>query len=94
MDALQRVGRVARDQLAGLDVARERHEADVGMRDEPLAGGHAVAGDDLQHARRDHVLRELDEAQQRERRLLGGFRICTLPAASAGPSFQTAIISG
>ena len=37
MHALQRVGRVPRDQLAGLDVAGERDEADVRVLDEPLA---------------------------------------------------------
>ena len=52
MHALQRVGRVPRDRLAGRDVAGQRHEPHVGMRDEPLADGDAVAGDDLQHARR------------------------------------------
>ena len=41
------------------------------MRDDPLADRDAVAGDDVQHARREHVLRELGEAEQRERRLLG-----------------------
>ena len=69
--ALQRVGGVLRDQLAGLDVARQRDEPDVGMLDQALACGHAVAGHDLQHAFRDHVLRQLDEAEQRKRRLLG-----------------------
>ena len=42
------------------------------MPDEGVAHGHAVAGDDLQHAGREHLLRELDEAQHRQRRLLGG----------------------
>ena len=42
-----------------------------GMLDEPLADRDAVAGHDLQHAGRDDLLRELDEAQQRQRRLLG-----------------------
>ena len=53
------------------DVAGQRDEADVGMRDEPRAGRHAVAGHRLQHAVRDHILRQLEEAKQRQRRLLG-----------------------
>ncbi len=71
MDALQRVRRVLRDRLARRDVAGQRHEPDVRMRDEPLAHGHAVAGDDLQHAGRNDLLRELHEPQERQRRLLG-----------------------
>ena len=70
MHALQRVGCVARDQLPGVDVAGERDKPDVGVLDEPLAGRHAIAGHDLQHAVGDDVLRELDEAKQRQRRLL------------------------
>ena len=38
----------------------------------PVADGDAVAGDHLQDARREDLLRELGEAQRRERRLLGG----------------------
>ena len=41
------------------------------MGHDPLADRDAVAGDDVQHAGRDRVLRQLDEAEQRERRLLG-----------------------
>src|SRR5205085_10859123 len=52
----------------------ERDEPDVRMRDEPLAHGNPVARHDLQHARRDHLLRELNEPQQRERRLLRGLQ--------------------
>ena len=71
MDALDRVGRRAGDRLAGLDVAGDRDHPDRRVLDEPLPDRDAVAGHDLQHARRDDLLRELDEAQQRERRLLG-----------------------
>ena len=42
------------------------------MAHERVADGDAVAGHDLEHARRHHLLRELDEAQHRQRRLLGG----------------------
>ena len=40
--------------------------------DERVADGNAVPGHDLQHAGRQHLLCELDEAQHRQRRLLGG----------------------
>ena len=71
MDALERVGGVAGDRLARLDVAGERDHPDRRMLDEPLPDRDAVAGHDLQHAGRDDLLRELGEAEERERRLLG-----------------------
>ena len=43
----------------------------VGMAYERVADRHAVAGHDLEHARREDLLRELDEAQRGQRRLLG-----------------------
>ena len=72
VDTLEVVGGGARDDLAGLDVAGERYEADVGVLHDRLAGGNAVAGDDVQDARRQDVGRELREAERGERRLLGG----------------------
>ncbi len=71
MDALERVRGRACDRLAGIDIARERDETDVRVLHDRLADGNAVAGDDVEHARREHVLRELGEAEQRERCLLG-----------------------
>ena len=59
------------DQLARCGVTGERDERDRGVPDERVADGHAVAGHDLEHARRQHLLRELDEPQHRQRRLLG-----------------------
>ena len=44
------------------------------MRDEALANGDAVARDDAQHAGGQNVLRELGEAKERQRRLLGGLK--------------------
>ena len=64
------------------------------MPDEASPAGIAVAGHDLQDARREDLLRQLDEAQHRQRRLLGRLEIWTLPAASAGPIFQIAMKSG
>ena len=37
----------------------------------PVADRHAVAGDHVEHAGREDLLRELDEAEHRQRRLLG-----------------------
>ena len=71
MDALQRLGGGSRNLLAGRDVAGQRHEADVGMLDDPGADRLAVAGDDVEDAGREDLLRQLGEAERRERRLLG-----------------------
>ena len=79
MDALQRVGGGARDDLPRLDVAGQRDEANVRVRDEPLAGRDTVARDDVQHARGQHVGGELGEAKQRERRLLGRLQHLRVP---------------
>ena len=95
VDALERVGRGAGDDLAGLDVAGERDHADVLVLDERLADRHAVAGDDVQHARREHVLRELRRSAAVVSGVCSaGFSTWTFPAASAGASFQIAIMSG
>ncbi len=69
--ALQRVGRVARDQLPGRDVAGQRDERDVRVPHEPVADRNAVARDHVEHAGREHFLRQLGKPQRRERRLLG-----------------------
>src|SRR5581483_6425415 len=79
VDALERVRGVTRDRLAGRDVSREGDEANVGMRDEALANGDAVARDDAQHAGGQNVLRELGEAKERQRRLLGGLEDLAVP---------------
>ena len=72
MDALEvRLRRAGRDQPAGLDRAGQRDEPDLRMADERVAGGNAVAGDDLEHAGGQELLRELGEAERRQRGLLG-----------------------
>ena len=72
MDALQvRLRRAGGDQPAGLDRAGQRDQPDLGVADECVAGGDAVAGDDLEHAGRQELLRQLCEAERRQRRLLG-----------------------
>ena len=71
VDVLDRVGRVLRDQLAGGRVAGERDERDRRMAHERVADRDAVARHDLEHAGRQHLLGQLDEAQHRQRRLLG-----------------------
>ena len=70
VDALERVGGGASDPLAGLDRAGQRDHVDVGMRDQPLAG-LAGAGDDVEHALGQDLVRELGEAQRGQRRRLG-----------------------
>ena len=69
--ALDGVGRVLRDQLPGRRVARERDEAHRRMPYQAIAGRNAVPGHDLEDALREDLLRQLDEAQHRQRRLLG-----------------------
>ena len=72
MDALQRVGRVARDRLAGRDVAGERDEPrrrDARRAARPTGTPSPVTT--CSTPARDDLLRELHEAEQRERRLLG-----------------------
>ena len=70
MHPLERVGGGPRDQLAGRDVAGERHHRDVGVRHERVAGGLALAGHDVEHAGREDVGGDLGESQRAERREL------------------------
>ena len=51
--ALQRLGRVRRDQLARRRVAGERHDPDVGVPDDRVTDGDPVARDDVEHAGRE-----------------------------------------
>ena len=69
--ALQIVRRRARDQLPGLDVTGQRHHAHVRVLHDRLARGHAVTGDDVEHAGREDLRRQLSKPQRRQRRLLG-----------------------
>ena len=82
---LDGVGRVLRDQLAGRRIAGQRHEPDRGVPHEPVAGGHAFARDDLQDALREDLLRELDEPQDGQRRLLGGLDDLDVPCGERRP---------
>ena len=59
-----------------------------------VADRDAVAGDHVEHTRRKDVRGELGEPESRERRDLAGLEDPVFPVASAGPIFQTAIISG
>ena len=52
-DMLERVGGVAVDQLADLGRSGEGDLVDIGMLDHAVTGGVAVAGDDVEHARRE-----------------------------------------
>ena len=71
VDALEVVRRVPRDLLPRLDVARQRHETDVRVADEPVPDGNAVAREHLDDAGRHDLLGELEEAERGQRRLLG-----------------------
>ena len=69
--ALERVRRAAGDALAGADAAGQRDQRDLGMADDRLAHAGTVAGDDVEHARRQDVGDQLGEPQRRDRRQLG-----------------------
>ena len=72
-DALQRIGRIAVDDLANLGRARERDLVDVRVLHQPIARRVTAAGDDVDHARREAGLSdEVRHAQRRQRGLLGG----------------------
>ena len=59
------------------------------------AAGVAVAADDVEHARRQELLRELGEQRRATPAWCrDGLRTMVLPAASAGAIFQIIIISG
>ncbi len=69
----QLLGRHLVDELAGLDGAGEGHLADVLVLDQRRAAAGAVAGEDVEHALRQHLVHDLAGAQHREGRFLGGF---------------------
>ena len=54
------------------------------MLDERVADRNPVARDHLEHPGRDHLLRELGEAQRRQRRLLGRFDDLDVPGRERG----------
>ncbi len=71
-DVLERVGGVAVDQLADLGRAGEGHLVDIGVLDQPVTAGVAIAGDDVDHARRDAgFVNQVGQAQGGEAGLLG-----------------------
>ena len=80
--------------LAGLDRAGERDHVDVLVGDERLADVVA-ADDDVEHALGQELGSDLGQPQRSSPGSSGaGLRTIVLPVASAGPIFQTAIISG
>jgi hypothetical protein len=91
--ALEVAGRGRRDLHARAHAARDRHEPRDLVLDE-RAPTVAVAADDVQHARRQELGRELGEHHRGLGRLSAGFSTTVFPAASAGAIFQIAIISG
>src|SRR4051795_1256920 len=66
VDALEGLGGVLGDPLARLDRAGERDDVDAGVLDDRRAGVVA-AGDDVQHALRQDLGRELGQLQRRHR---------------------------
>ena len=64
------------------------------MPNEALAGLLAPAGHRLQDAGGDDVAGKFEESSSDDGASSDGLRISALPAASAGPSFQTAMFSG
>ena len=91
--ALERLRGVLGDPLAGVDRAGERDDVDAVVLDD--RGARVVAArDDVQHALREDVGRELGHLQRVMGVVGAGLRTIVQPAASAGPIFHTAIISG
>ena len=82
---LQRVGRGARDLLAGCDVSGQRDHRDVGMADEACPGRLPVPEDDVQHSLRKVLGRELGEARRGQGRLLGGLQHHRVPGGQRWP---------
>ena len=81
--------------LARRDVAGERDEPHVRVPDEAVPDRDAVTGDHVEHAGRQHVLRRARAKRSVESGVCSaGLSTWTFPAASAGPIFQIAIISG
>ena len=95
MDALDRLRRGRGDLLAGCRVAGQRNHVDVRVADQPLADHPARAGHDVEDARREDVGRKLAQAQGADSGVIdAGLSTTVQPAASAGHSFQIAIING
>ena len=68
-----------------------------GCRTMRVAGRHAVAGDHVEHAGREHLGLgdQLGQPEQRSAASISdGLMTTQLPAARAGPSFQAAMYSG
>ncbi len=68
--ALEGVGRVPRDELAGVHVTGDRHHRHLGVTDQRVASGLSLAGHDVEHAVGEDVRGDLGELERRERRQL------------------------
>ena len=78
-----------RDPLAGLERAGQRDHVDVGVGDERRARRLAVAGDHVEHARREDAPPPARPACSVVSGVVSaGLSTIVLPAASAGPIFQ------
>jgi len=95
VDPFDRLRRALEDLPPGGGVSGEAHHVDLRAPDEGLPDHAARSRDHVHDARREpRLLDELRELDRREGVRLAGLRTAVFPAASAGPSFQTAIISG
>jgi len=92
--ALDLVGGRAGDPLAGLDRAGDRDHVDVVVVHERLAGGVAGSEDDVEHAGRQMLGRELGQPQRGQRRGLGRLEDDRVAGGQRGPDLPDAIISG
>ena len=91
---LARPGRRLADDAADFGRSGERDLVDVGMVDDRRAG-LAVAVHDVDHAGGNpRLVRDLREAQRRERRELGRLENDRISAASAGAIFHASMSSG
>ena len=93
--ALERVGGGPGHRLAGRTSPVSETIATPGCRDDAGAHRLAVASDHVEHARREDLARRSSASSSVVSGVVSaGLSTTVLPAASAGPSFHAAIISG
>ena len=85
VDALQRVGGRAGDDLSGRDVTGQRDERDARVGHEWRAGRLALTADHVEHARREQVLGPLGELERAQRRQLGRLEHDGVAGRERGP---------
>ncbi len=94
-DLLEIRRRILHDAAPGLGAARKRDFIDERTRGDRMSDSGARARDDVDDAGREFELSKIVASRIAESGVSSeGFRTQTLPAASAGASFQVAISSG